>query len=212
MEAIRILLVDDHPVVRDGLRHMLEPEEDLQIVGEAANAEEALAQAEQLSPEIVLMDIKMPGVDGIELTRRMKEKQPSCNIIMLTLYDDYLTQAIEAGAVGYLLKDVKRDELIRAIQAVHQGRSPLGLSLGREDFAELATLAKSQRQAYLFDLSQREVEVLRLIANGATTSEIAEQLFLSDTTVKRSVRNIFDKLGVHNRSEAISEAYKRRLI
>ncbi len=212
MEAIRILLVDDHPVVRDGLRHMLEPEEDLQIVGEAANAEEALAQAEQLSPEIVLMDIKMPGVDGIELTRRMKEKQPSCNIIMLTLYDDYLTQAIEAGAVGYLLKDVKRDELIRAIQAVHQGRSPLGLSLGREDFAELATLAKSQRQAYLFDLSQREVEVLRLIANGATTSEIAERLFLSDTTVKRSVRRIFDKLGVHNRSEAISEAYKRRLI
>ena len=123
MDPIRILLVDDHQVVREGLRRMLELEADLKVVGEASDATEVLTQVELLSPEVVLMDIKMPGVDGIGLTQQLKEKQPSCNVIMLTLYDEYLTQAIEAGAVGYLLKDIKREELIRAIQAVHQGRT-----------------------------------------------------------------------------------------
>ncbi|GAI50855.1 unnamed protein product, partial [marine sediment metagenome] len=104
---IRILLVDDHQVVREGLQHMLEQEEDMEIVGQSTNGEEALSQVEMLSPNIVLMDIKMPGMNGIELTRQLKEKKLSCNIIMLTLYDEYLTQAIEAGAVGYLLKDTK---------------------------------------------------------------------------------------------------------
>src|SRR4030067_1070125 len=129
MDAIRILLVDDHQVVREGLRRMLELETDFQVVGEAAEAKEALTQVELLSPEIILMDIKMPKVDGIELTRQLKEKYPVSKIIMLTLYDEYLTQAIEAGAVGYVLKDIKREELIRAIRAVHEGRSPLNRSL-----------------------------------------------------------------------------------
>jgi len=209
MDTIRILLVDDHQVVREGLCRMLELEADMKVVGEASNAKEALTQVESLSPEVILMDIKMPGVDGIELTRQLKEKQPSCNIIMLTLYDEYLTEAIEAGAVGYLLKDVKREELVRAIRAVHQGRSPLNLSLSRDQLAEFATPAESRQQAYL---SGRELAVLRMIADGITTEEIANQLFLSQASVKRSVRLIFEKLGVRNRSEAVSEAYKRRLI
>ena len=121
MDTIRILLVDDHQVVREGLRRMLELEADMKVVGEAGDAKEALTQVELLSPEVILMDIKMPGVGGIELTRQLKEKQPSCNIIMLTLYDEYLAEAIEAGAVGYLLKDAKRAELTQAIRQVHHG-------------------------------------------------------------------------------------------
>jgi len=208
MDAIRILLVDDHQVVREGLRRMLELEADLKVVGEAADATEVLTQAGSLSPEVILMDIKIPGADGIELTRQLKEKEPSCNVIMLTLYDQYLTQAIEAGAVGYLLKDIKREELIRAIRAVHQGRSPLNLSLSQEQLAELVTPV-DQQQAFL---SERELAILHLIADGITTKGIATQLFLSEASVKRSVRLILDKLGVHNRSEAVSVAYKRRLI
>ncbi len=209
MDTIRILLVDDHQVVREGLRRMLELEADLRVVGEVADAEKVLTQVELLSPEVILMDIKMPRVDGIELTRQLKQKQPSCNVIMLTLYDEYLTQAIEAGAVGYLLKDIKRDELIRAIRAVHEGRSPLNLSISQERLGELVAPAKNQQR---FSLSERELAILRLIADGVTTEEMAKQLFLSEASVKRSVRLIFEKLGVHNRSKAVSEAYKRKLI
>ena len=209
MNTIRILVVDDHQVVREGLRHMLQLESDIEVAGEASNAKEALAQVESLSPDIILMDIKMPGIDGIELTRQLKEKQPSCNVIMLTLYDEYLTEAIEAGAAGYLLKDIKREELIKAIRAVHQGRSPLNLSLSRDHLAELAAPVESKQRAYL---SERELAVLRMIADGVTTEEIANQLFLSQASVKRSVRLILEKLGVRNRSEAVSEAYKRKLI
>jgi len=126
---IRILLVDDHQVVREGLQHMLKQEEDMEVVGQSANGEEALSQVEMLSPNIVLMDIKMPGIDGIELTRQLKEKQPFCNIIMLTLYDEYLAEAIEAGAVGYLLKDAKRAELTQAIRQVHHGEVVISESI-----------------------------------------------------------------------------------
>ncbi len=118
---IRILVVDDHQVVREGLRRMLEQEGDMALIGQGANSEEALFQVEILSPNVVLMDIKMPGVDGIELTRQVKQKHPSCNVIILTLYDEYLTQAMEAGARGYLLKDIKREELTQAIRQVHHG-------------------------------------------------------------------------------------------
>jgi DNA-binding NarL/FixJ family response regulator len=207
MAAIRVLIVDDHQVVREGLQRMLKLEDDIQVVGEATNMEEALTQAELLSPDIVLMDIKMPEKDGIEATRRLKERQPACKVIMLTLYEEYLTQAIEAGAEGYLLKDVKREELVSAIRAVQQGRTPLS-PLSRESLTEFATLISAGRSY----LTERELAILRLIANGTTTNEIGAQLFLSQATIKRDTRRIFDKLGVHNRSEAVAEAYKRKLI
>ena len=124
MDTTRILLIDDHKVVREGLRRMLEIEPDLKVVGEAADAKEALAQVESLSPEVILMDIQMPGTDGIELTRQVKQQLPSCNVIILTLYNEYLPQAIEAGASGYLVKDMKRDEILRTIRAVRDGHSP----------------------------------------------------------------------------------------
>jgi DNA-binding NarL/FixJ family response regulator len=209
MDTINILLVDDHRVVREGLRRMLELESDFRVVGEASDAQAVINQVGELSPEVVLMDIKMPGGDGISLTRRLKEEYPECNIIMLTLYDEYLTQAIEAGADGYLLKDIEREELIKAIRGIHDGRSTLNLSLERDQLQDLISQANEKQRS---NLTERELNILRLIADGVTTKDIAEQLFLSQASVKRSVRIIFEKLNAHNRSGAVAEAYKRRLI
>jgi len=208
-KSIQILLVDDHQVVCEGLRRMLELETDMEVVGEAADAKEALTQVELLSPEVVLMDIRMPGVDGLKLTQQLIEKQPSCNVIMLTMYDEYLAEAIEAGAVGYLSKDAKREELVRAIRAAQEGRSTLDLSLSRDHLAELAATAKNRQRGHL---SERELATLRMIADGITTNEIGDKLFLSPASVKRSVHCIFEKLDVCNRSQAVSEAYKRGVI
>lgn len=205
----KILLIDDHEVVRDGLQHMLEIEDDLEIVGEAGDAKEALKQVEMLNPEIILMDIKMPGVDGIQLTKQLVEIKPNTNIIMLTLYDEYLHQSIEAGAVGYLLKDIKRDELLKAIRAVKEGKSPISLALSRDSLSGLTSGGDDKGNS---DLTERELTILRMIASGVTTRELAEQLFLSQASVKRSVGIIFEKMKVRNRSEAVAEAYKRGLI
>ena len=135
-KEIRILLVDDHQVVREGLQHMLEQEEDMEVVGQSDGSEEALSQIAMLSPNIILMDIKMPGIDGIELTRQLKKRQPFCNVIMLTLYDEYLVEAIEAGAVGYLLKDAKRVELTQAIRQVHHGEVVISQSIATNSRVE----------------------------------------------------------------------------
>jgi two-component system, NarL family, response regulator LiaR len=209
MDTIRILVIDDHQVVREGLRRMIELEPDLKVVGEAGTAKEALNQVQTLSPEVILMDIKMPEVDGVTLTKQIKQKYPDANIIMLTLYDEYLSQAIEAGAKGYLLKDIHRDELVRAIRAVHEGRSPFNLSLSPERLADFVASPDGKSQTQLTD---RELTMLRLVANGATTEELAGQMFLSEASVKRGIHLIFEKLNVRNRSEAVSEAYKRKLL
>ncbi len=207
MDKIRILLVDDHQVVREGLHRMLELESDFDIVGEVGTPKDVIDQVAGLSPEVVLMDIKMPGIDGIELTRQLKSRSPATKVIMLTLYDEYLTQAIDAGAQGYLVKDINREELLKAIRAVHEGRSPLYLSLTQDKLTKLTSQEDQQSK-----LSDRELTILRLIADGVTTEGITHQTFLSEASVKRSVRFIFEKLDVHNRSEAVAEAYKRGLI
>jgi DNA-binding NarL/FixJ family response regulator len=208
MPVIRVLIVDDHQVVREGIQQMLKLEGDIVVVGEADNFEDALQQAKLLSPNIILMDIQMPGVNGIEATRLLKKSMPDCYIIMLTLYEEYIAEAIEAGADGYLLKDIKRDELIRAIRAVEQGKVPLS-PLSKDVLSEIATTRENAEE---LQLSDRELSILQLIANGNNTGQIKTQLFLSDATVKRDVRSIFDKLSVRNRSEAVAEAYKRKLI
>ena len=207
MDKIRILLVDYHQVVREGLHRMLELEPDFDIIGEVGTPKDVIDQVAALAPEVVLMDIKMPGIDGIELTRQLKSRSPSTNVIMLTLYDEYLSQAIAAGAKGYLVKDINREELLKAIRAVHDGRSPLYLSLTQDKLTNLTAQGDPQSK-----LSDRELTILRLIADGVTTEGITHQTFLSEASVKRSVRFIFEKLGVHNRSEAVAEAYKRGLI
>ncbi len=209
---IRVLLVDEHQVVREGLRRMLELDEEIRVVGEAASGEEALVQVEQLSPDIVLMDIKMPGIGGIEAIRRLKEKWPALNIIALTAYDgQYLAEAIEAGAVGYLLKDVSLKELSQAIRSTYLGQSPIALCLTRPLLTEFANLVRDKPPRG-FDLSERQLKILQLIATGATNKEIGAQLFLSDATVKRETNGIFTKLNVRDRSEAVSQAYKRGLL
>lgn len=209
MDKIRVLLVDDHQVLRDGLRHMLALEDDIEVVGEASSERTALAQAEALSPDVILMDIKMPGTDGLELTRQIKRQRPACNIIIFTFYDEYLPQAIEAGAIGYLNKDIKREDLARAIRAVREGRSPLAVSVSQDGLCRVAGTTESAQRPLL---SERELAVLRLVAQGVTTDKTASQLFWSQASVKRSISVIFRKLGAHNRCEAVAEAYKRNLI
>ncbi|MFC1935571.1 response regulator [Chloroflexota bacterium] len=207
MDAIRIMLVDDHQVVREGLRRMLELEQDMKVIAEASSGQEALAQARALSPEIVLMDIKMPGMDGIEATRLLKQQNPECKVVVLTLYNEYLPHAAHAGADGYLLKDLRREELVRAIRDVREGRSPLHLSVEQGQLEGLVAGVYSPQR-----YSERELAVLRLVANGVSGREIAQQLAMSEATVKRTLRQIFDKLGTRNRSEAVAEAMRRNLI
>ena len=207
MDPIRILLVDDHQVVREGVRRMLEIEPDMRVVGEAAGGEEGLVMLATLEPDMVIADIKMPGMDGIEFTPRAREMYPKCNVLMLTLYDEFLPSALEAGAVGYLRKDLRREELVDAVRSVLEGRSPVQVTLERDQLADIAPGALRGPQ-----LSEREQAVLRLLASGVTTSEVGRQLDYSESTVKRTIRSVFEKMGVRNRSEAVAEAIKRGLI
>ncbi|MCH7706531.1 MAG: response regulator transcription factor [Chloroflexi bacterium] len=207
MDPIRIMLVEDHQVVREGLRRMLEMEDDMKIVAEASNGQEALAWVKTLAPEVILMDIRMPGMSGIETTRLIKEINPDCKVMVLTLYNEYLPHALESGADGYVLKDVRREELIKAIRDVRDGRSPLHVSMEEQQLREFVGGAYDAQR-----LSERETEALRLASGGAPSREIAQEMAISETTVKRTLRQAFEKLGARNRSEAVAEAIKRNLI
>ncbi len=208
MPTIRVLLVDDHQVVREGLKRMLEPDKDIKVVGEAVNGEDAITQAELLSPDVILMDIKMPDMDGITATRQLSQKMPDVKVIMLTLYE-YVTEAIEAGASGYILKDASRERLIQAIHDAYNGYSPLAPSLTRQVLTELANLSRVSRDSLL---SERQCEILRLIAAGLVSRDTGAKLCISESTVKKELAHIFDKLGVNDRTQAVSEAMKRKLI
>lgn len=210
MKTIRVLLVDDHQVVREGLKRMLEQEKQIEVVGEVASGEEAIDCVRHLSPDIILMDIKMPGMGGIEAICQIQAIQPSAKVIVLTLYqNEYLLQATEAGAAGYLLKDTTREELIQAIQRAFLGQTPLAPSVTQTLLREYVGLAKLRREHIL---SQRQIEILRLIAAGLTNKEISSKLFLSEATVKRESKAILAKLNATGRAQAVSEAYKRKLI
>ena len=204
---IRLMVVDDHQIVREGLRRMLELEPDMRVVAEASNWDEATRQVRAVDPDVVLMDIKMPGMDGIELTRRLTKQSPELKILVLTLYDEFLPEAIAAGAVGYLRKDLGRWELAQAIRTASEGRSPLYLNLEKDSLVKIMHPAGG-REVF----SDREISIMRCVAGGAQGKEIAEQLAISETTVRRTLREVFDKLGVRNSSEAVAEALKRHLI
>ena len=212
MNAIRILLAEDHVVVRQGTRQLLEREHDFEIVGEAGDGEEAIRLASQLKPDVVVMDVAMPKVSGIEATKQIKAKLPSTIVLVLTGYDydEYIFSMLEAGAAGYLLKSISGDELIRAIRAVYSGEPmihPAVLSKLMSRFkVQAAELVPVQpRQA----LSEREMEVLRLAAKGMSNKDIASALFISERTVQAHMRSIFNKMGVGSRSEAIISGLKR---
>ena len=199
--SIRVLVADDHPVVREGLCTMLEIEEDMEVVGRAADGEEAVAQALSTRPDIILMDVQMPNVDGIEAMRRIRESDPEARVIVLTTYrdEDYIFPSLRAGARGYLLKDASREELAEAIRAVHRGESLLD--------PQIADQARSRE-----GLTAREVEVLELMARQHSNAQIAEKLFVSENTVKTHVSNILAKLGCSDRAAAVLTAWKRHLI
>jgi DNA-binding NarL/FixJ family response regulator len=205
---IRVLIVDDHQVVREGLRRILELEEDIQIVDEAATGVEAIAKTVTLNPDVVTMDLKMPGMDGIIATREIKQKAPDVNILMLTLYaEDFIKEAISAGASGYLLKDSDCDQIVKAIRQVHNGLCPIAPSLTKELVIDFARLSKQSTI-----LTKRQSEVLRMVAEGKSSDEISNYIYVSISTVKREIRNILAKLNVSDRAQAVSEAIRRKLI
>ncbi len=208
--AIRVLLVDDHHVVLEGLRRILELENRMQVVGDARSGEEAIAKAVSLSPDVIIMDLKMPGMDGIAATSAIKQKMPEVNILMLTLYaEDFVKQAIEAGASGYLLKDSDCEQITEAIVQVYDGLCPIAPSLTRQLLRDFARVSQDNRSS---TLTKRQTEVLRLIADGMSSKEIGSHLFIGTSRAKKLIRQILDKLEVNDPAQAVSQAMKRKLI
>ncbi|WP_414656490.1 response regulator [Deinococcus sp. VB343] len=206
---ITLLLVDDHPVVRKGTRELLEGESDMQVLGEAGSGEEALAQARALAPDVILMDVSMPGMNGIEATKAIKAEQPGVGVLVLTSYDDdaYVFALLEAGAAGYLLKNASEDDLLGAVRAVAAGESALHPSIARKVLERFSVVSNPTPPED--DLSPRELEVLRVAASGRTNKEIARDLDISPRTVQVHLANIFAKIGVGSRTEAVLHGIKR---
>ena len=214
---VRVLLVDDQALFREGLRTLLSVQPGIHVVGEAGNGQEALAKARVLCPDVVLMDLRMPLLDGVAATRQLRETCPASRVIVLTTSDEdeYIFDALHAGAVGYLLKDVSAERLVEAIHAAARGESVLQPSVAAKvvaQFARLADQVPHASAALVEPLSDREREVLRLIAGGKTNREIATQLFIAEGTVKNHVTNILGKLGVHDRTQAAFKAKELGLI
>jgi DNA-binding NarL/FixJ family response regulator len=206
-QPIRLLIVDDHPVVRDGLRGMFAGAPEFEVVGEAGNGREAVERAEALRADVVLMDLRMPEMGGVEAIQQLHKTAPAVSVLVLTTYDtDHdVLPAIEAGAIGYLLKDAPREELMRAVRAAFQGDAVLAPSVARRLLGQVRKPAQE-------GLTERELDVLRLIAGGSSNREAAAQLFISESTVKTHLLHIYEKLGVRDRASAVSEAYKRHLL
>ena len=210
-EHIKILLADDQRLMREGLRTLLELESDFEVVGEAADGQAALAEAARLHPDVVLMDIRMPGMDGVEATRRLVGSDPQARVIILTTLDDetYVFEGLRAGALGYLLKDLSGEELARAIRTVMGGGALIEPAVARKVFAEFARLAPAQRppnEGLPEPLSERESDVLKLVAAGLSNREIGIRLSLAEGTVKNYVTNVLQKIGVRDRTQAALRA------
>ena len=205
--VIRLLIADDHPVVRDGLSGMFAPEPGFEVLGEAADGAEAVRLAQALEPDVILMDLRMPGMDGLAAITELHRRAVPSRVLVLTTYDtdSYVLPAIEAGATGYLLKDAPRDELLRAVRAAALGQAVLSPSVATRLMTRVRTPGAEP-------LSQRELEVLELVASGTTNREAAARLFISEATVKSHLLNIYGKLGVSDRAAAVAEAFKRGLL
>jgi DNA-binding NarL/FixJ family response regulator len=215
-DPIRVLLVDDQRLMREGLRTLLELETDLEIAGEAENGQEALEAYRQARPAVVLMDVRMPVMDGVQATRQLRQHWPEARVIILTTFDDdeYVFEGLRAGALGYLLKDVSGQELAEAIRTVAAGGALIQPSVARKVLAEFSRLAPLHpRPESLIDpLSEREQEILRLLAGGQTNRQIAARLHLAEGTVKNYVSTILQKLGVQDRTQAALRAQELGLL
>ncbi|WP_367129115.1 response regulator [Saccharothrix sp. HUAS TT1] len=201
---ISLLIVDDHPVVRDGLRGMFGADPRFEVLGEAGDGAEAVSTAERLRPDVILMDLRMPGTDGVAAIRALAERGVPSRVLVLTTYDtdSHVLSAIEAGATGYLLKDAPREELVRAVEAAALGQAVLSPTVATRLLGQVRNPAPAP-------LSQRELEVLELIAGGSTNREAAKRLFISETTVKTHLLHVYAKLGVNDRAAAVATAFSR---
>jgi NarL family two-component system response regulator LiaR len=210
-DPVRVLVVDDHVVVRKGIRALLATERDIEVVGEAENGREAVAEAERLRPDVILMDLVMPEMDGIEAIHRITTRQPEARILVLTSFaaDDKVLPAIKAGALGYLLKDSGPGELVEAIHQVQRGESSLHPAIARKLLQELSR--PSDRPPASEPLTEREVEVLQLVARGRSNREIAEELTISEATARTHVSNILGKLHLASRTQAVLYALREGL-
>ncbi len=211
MDKIKILVVDDHTIMRDGIRALLDACDDIEVVGEASQGQEAVVKARELAPDVVVMDIAMPGMDGLEATRRIKKKNPTIKVLVLTQYDnrEYILSAIKAGADGYVPKKALGSDLVSAIGAVHQGNSFLYPSAARA----LIEGYRQQAEVEPYDqLTAREREILKLIAEGHTSRETANMLFLSLKTVLGHRAKIMGKLDIHSRTELMKYAIRKGLV
>ena len=217
-EVIRVLIADDQALFRRGLYVVLGTEENIEVVAEAEDGEQAIVKAEEMAPDVVLMDVRMPRVNGIEAASRIRETLPSTKILMLTVSDeeDDLYEAIKAGANGYLLKEISVEEVASAIRAVVQGQSLISPSMASKllnEFNSLARQAADRREQLPAPvLTARELEVLKLVARGMSNRDVADQLYISENTVKNHVRNILEKLHLHSRMEAVMYAVRKRLL
>lgn len=207
MSKIQLVIADDHLVVRDGLRGMLDSQPDFEVVGEAADGEAAVRQTMKLEPDVVLMDLRMPVMDGVAAIREIKERKSGVQVLVLTTYDSDadILLAIEAGATGYLLKDTSREELYRAVRAAARGESVLAPTVAARLMGQMRAPSEER-------LSERELEVLQLVSEGASNSEIAKRLHISQATVKSHLVHIFGKLGVSDRTAAVTTALQRGIL
>lgn len=212
MGKIKMLLAEDHIVVREGTRELIQHEPDMEVVGEAGDGEEAVALTTKLHPDVVIMDIAMPKLNGIEATKQIKALHPNTAVLILTAYDNdqYIFALLEAGAAGYLMKNVRGSQLIDAVRAVYAGESVLHPTVARRVIGQLVSPTGGHAEVRVAEpLSEREIEVLKLAARGISNKEIAQELYLSPRTVQVHLGNIFNKLGVASRTEAVLYALRR---
>ena len=212
--SIRVLVADDQPLVRSGFRMVLEERPDLELVGEAEDGGQAIQLAAELDPDVILMDVRMPNLDGVEATRRLVESGTRAHILVLTTFDldEYVYAAVQAGASGFLLKDVQPAELVDAIRVVAAGNSLFGPAATRRLIEQFASVRGTPATATVEALTEREREVLRLLAQGRSNAELANQLYLSEATVKTHVSAVLRKLGVRDRVQSVIAAYEAGLV
>jgi two-component system, NarL family, response regulator DegU len=209
---VKVMIVDDHNLVREGLKAVFAQGDEIDVVGEAGSGEEAIEMVEKVKPDVILMDISMPGINGIQATKQIRDKHPDAKIVILTMLDQegYVYEAIKAGATGYMLKSTSSDELVNAIQTVNDGKALLHPDATAQLLKEFVTLAQNKAKDY--GLSNREMEVLQLLSEGKTNKEIAKALWISEQTVKTHVAHIFDKLGTSDRTETVARALRSGLV
>jgi DNA-binding NarL/FixJ family response regulator len=216
-EPLKVLIVDDHALFRRGIQMVLEQEDDIDVVGEATDGQHAFERAEELMPDVVLMDVRMPKRTGIEATRQIKDVLPHAKILMLTVSDEEedLYEAIKAGASGYLLKEISTEDVADAIRSVWTGQSRISPAMASKllsEFQAMSKRAEDRQHVHTPRLTEREMEVLRLVAKGMNNRDIAKDLFISENTVKNHVRNILEKLQLHSRMEAVVYAVREKLL